>query len=53
MMGFRGASRYIAPSFRDCFDLECMAINKVRTTMGLDNVTIMIPLYERPTKLKK
>lgn len=43
MMGFRGASRYIAPSFRDCFDLECMAINKVRETMGLDNVTIMIP----------
>lgn len=43
MMGFRGASRYIAPSFRDCFDLECMAINKVRSTMGLDNVTIMIP----------
>lgn len=43
MMGFRGASRYIAPSFRDCFDLECMAINKVRTIMGLNNVTIMIP----------
>lgn len=43
MMGFRGASRYIAPSFRDCFELECMAINKVRNQMGLDNVTIMIP----------
>lgn len=43
MMGFRGASRYIAPSFRDCFELECMAINKVRNLMGLDNVTIMIP----------
>lgn len=43
MMGFRGASRYIAPSFRDCFELECMAINKVRTQMGLNNITIMVP----------
>lgn len=43
MMGFRGASRYIAPSFRDCFDLECMAINKVRLEMGFDNVSLMIP----------
>ena len=43
MMGFRGASRYISPSFRECFELECMAINKVIHQMGLDNVTIMIP----------
>jgi pyruvate,water dikinase len=43
MMGFRGASRYISPSFRECFELECMAINKVRNQMGLNNVTIMIP----------
>lgn len=43
MMGFRGASRYVAPSFRDCFELECMAVNKVRSQMGLDNVMIMIP----------
>jgi pyruvate, water dikinase len=43
MMGFRGASRYIAPSFRECFELECMAINKVRNQMGLTNVTIMVP----------
>jgi pyruvate,water dikinase len=49
MMGFRGASRYIAPSFRECFELECMAINKVRTMMGLNNVTIMIP-FVRTTK---
>ncbi|MCC2625395.1 MAG: phosphoenolpyruvate synthase [Burkholderiales bacterium] len=49
MMGFRGASRYIAPSFRDCFELECMAINKVRNQMGLDNVIIMIP-FVRTTK---
>lgn len=49
MMGFRGASRYISPSFRECFELECMAINKVRNQMGLNNVTIMIP-FVRTTK---
>ncbi|MBY0378878.1 MAG: phosphoenolpyruvate synthase, partial [Burkholderiales bacterium] len=49
MMGFRGASRYISPSFRECFELECMAINKVRNVMGLNNVIIMIP-FVRTTK---
>jgi pyruvate,water dikinase len=34
MLGFRGASRYIAQSFRDCFRLECEAMRKVRDTMG-------------------
>lgn len=53
MMGFRGASRYIAPSFRDCFDLECMAINKVRKIMGLDNVTIMIPFVRTTAEAKE
>jgi len=53
MMGFRGASRYIAPSFRDCFDLECMAINKVRTLMGFDNVTIMIPFVRTTQEAKE
>jgi len=43
MIGFRGASRYIAKSFHDCFDLECCAIKKVRDEMGLTNVAIMIP----------
>jgi pyruvate, water dikinase len=43
MLGFRGASRYIAESFRDCFQLECEAMRKVRDTMGLTNVEIMIP----------
>jgi pyruvate,water dikinase len=43
MLGFRGASRYIADSFRDCFDLECEAMRKVRDTMGLTNVELMIP----------
>ncbi|RPI47520.1 MAG: phosphoenolpyruvate synthase [Betaproteobacteria bacterium] len=43
MLGFRGASRYIAESFRDCFELECRAMRKVRDEMGLTNVEIMVP----------
>lgn len=43
MLGFRGASRYISEDFRDCFALECEAIKRVRNTMGLTNVEIMIP----------
>lgn len=43
MIGFRGASRYVAATFRDCFELECRALRKVRDDMGLTNVEIMIP----------
>ena len=43
MLGFRGASRYIAHSFRDCFEMECAAMRKVRNELGLTNVQIMIP----------
>jgi pyruvate,water dikinase len=43
MLGFRGAARYIAESFRPCFELECQAIRKVRNEMGLLNVQLMIP----------
>jgi pyruvate,water dikinase len=43
MIGFRGASRYVDPSFSDCFALECRAVKKVRETMGLTNCWIMIP----------
>ena len=43
MLGFRGASRYIAPSFRECFELECAALRKVRETLGLSNVELMVP----------
>jgi len=43
MIGFRGASRYISSSFRECFELECRALRKVRDEMGLTNVWIMIP----------
>jgi pyruvate,water dikinase len=43
MLGFRGASRYVADSFQPCFELECAALRKVRGDMGLKNVQIMIP----------
>jgi pyruvate,water dikinase len=43
MLGFRGASRYISENFRDCFELECRAMKKVRDEMGFTNVEIMVP----------
>ena len=43
MLGFRGASRYIAESFRDCFEMECRAMKRVREEMGLTNVQLMVP----------
>jgi pyruvate,water dikinase len=43
MLGFRGASRYVAESFRDCFELECAAMRKVRDELGLVNVELMVP----------
>lgn len=43
MLGFRGASRYISEQFRECFELECQALRKVRDDMGLENVWLMVP----------
>lgn len=43
MIGWRGASRYYDPKFKDAFALECRALVKVRNVMGLDNVIPMIP----------
>nr|WP_298248782.1 phosphoenolpyruvate synthase [uncultured Halomonas sp.] len=43
MLGFRGASRYISDNFRECFELECRALKRVREEMGLDNIEIMVP----------
>ncbi|HTN35106.1 MAG TPA: phosphoenolpyruvate synthase [Marinobacter sp.] len=43
MLGFRGASRYISETFRDCFELECRAFKRVRNEMGLTNVEVMVP----------
>ncbi|WP_297924893.1 phosphoenolpyruvate synthase [Metallibacterium sp.] len=43
MIGFRGASRYVDPSFRASFALECRAMRRVREDMGLQNAWVMIP----------
>jgi pyruvate, water dikinase len=43
MIGFRGASRYVDPSFAEAFALECRAVKKVREQMGLTNCWVMIP----------
>lgn len=50
MLGFRGASRYIATSFRECFRLECEAMKYVRDTMGLTNVELMVPFVRTLTE---
>jgi len=43
MIGFRGASRYYSPRYRDGFALECRAIRRLREEMGFSNVIVMIP----------
>src|SRR6185503_7830450 len=43
MLGFRGASRYVAPEFYDCFALECEAMRRVRDVLGFTNVELMVP----------
>ena len=43
MLGFRGASRYVAPDFAPCFEMECAALRKVREELGLTNVELMVP----------
>ncbi|MCC6658043.1 MAG: phosphoenolpyruvate synthase, partial [Rhodocyclaceae bacterium] len=53
MLGFRGASRYVAPSFADCFELECRALRQVRDTMGLTNVEIMVPFTRTVAEAKE
>ncbi|MEC8956296.1 MAG: phosphoenolpyruvate synthase, partial [Pseudomonadota bacterium] len=52
MLGYRGAGRYVSKDFRDCFDLECMAIKKVRNDMGLNNVQLMIPFIRTVKQAK-
>ena len=49
MLGFRGASRYIAESFTPCFEMECEALRFVREGMGLTNVEVMVP-FVRTTR---
>ena len=43
MIGFRGAGRYVAANFSDCFELECRAMKRVREKLGYTNVELMIP----------
>lgn len=53
MIGWRGASRYYDPRFKPAFGLECDAIKKVRTEMGLTNVKVMVPFCRTPEEGKK
>ncbi|WP_216904547.1 phosphoenolpyruvate synthase [Synechococcus sp. CCY 9618] len=48
MIGWRGASRYYAPAFRDAFALECRALRRIREVMGLTNVIPMVPFCRTP-----
>ena len=48
MIGFRGASRYYSPRYREGFGLECKAIKHLRETMGFTNVVVMIPFCRSP-----
>ena len=50
MIGFRGASRYVAPEFRDCFARSARLLRYVRDTMGLTNVEVMIPFVRTTTE---
>ena len=53
MLGFRGAARYVDPTFRPCFELECRALKRVRDDMGLTNVQIMVPFIRSLSEAKK
>jgi len=53
MLGFRGASRYISETFRDCFYLECEAFKRVRNEMGFTNVEIMVPFVRTVGEAKQ
>jgi pyruvate,water dikinase len=53
MLGFRGASRYVATDFRDCFELECRALKKARIEMGLTNLEIMVPFVRTLTEARR
>ena len=53
MLGFRGASRYIAESFRPCFEMECEALRRVREQMGLTNVEVMVPFVRTPDEARQ
>jgi len=47
MLGLRGAARYVHPSYREAFALECEALLRVREKMGLKNLQVMVPFVRR------
>ncbi len=53
MLGFRGASRYISAEFGEAFAMECEALKRVRTDMGLTNVEIMVPFVRTLKQAEK
>jgi pyruvate,water dikinase len=53
MIGWRGASRYYSPEYKEAFGMECKAIRRVREKMGLDNVVVMIPFCRTVEELHK
>ncbi len=53
MIGFRGASRYYSPQYKEAFMWECEALKRVRDEMGLTNVTVMLPFVRTPEEGKK
>ncbi|MCD6044525.1 MAG: pps, partial [Burkholderiales bacterium] len=53
MLGWRGASRYVAPEFSECFELECAAMRKVREELGFTNVELMVPFVRTVAEAKQ
>jgi pyruvate,water dikinase len=53
MIGWRGASRYYSPEYRDAFALECKAFKKARDELGLTNIKAMVPFCRDLTEAKK
>ena len=53
MIGWRGASRYYDPRYKEAFALECQALKKVREEMGLNNLVIMVPFCRTVDEGKK
>jgi pyruvate,water dikinase len=53
MLGFRGAARYLAADFAESFEMECLAMKRVRNDMGLSNVEIMVPFVRTLGQAKK
>ncbi len=52
MIGFRGAARYMAEDFKECFAMECVAMKKARESMGLTNIELMIPFVRTLAEAK-